>query len=97
MTADMANFMTVAASGVAVLGVVFHAGYSVNTLNFLKINSATKKDLAILEERLKGVIDTSDNKTKNDILKEVATRDLCASQHKDIERRITHLEAYTEE
>jgi hypothetical protein len=95
--ADMASVVTVAASGVAVLSVAVHAGYSLSRLDYLFKNSATKADLAIMENRLKVVIAFSDTETKDGILKEVATRELCSSQHKDIERRLTHLEAYDEE
>lgn len=54
---------------VAIGGILFHIGYSWNTLNYLKENAATKTDLKLLETRfvVKDDCDTEHDNTRDEI------------------------------
>jgi hypothetical protein len=82
----------VAVSVVAVGGILFHAGFTKKTLDYLKENSATKQDIELLRADVLGI--TAENIEKSDkaIRQDAVDRNLCKSVHGEVNRRLDRLE-----
>lgn len=71
---------------VAVASIIFHAGFSWSTLAYLKANSATKSDIALIRADLSAELLATAR--KDFVLKES-----CDTRHRDIDRRLDVREA----